>query len=69
MEIAAWLSSFDYSASDGPGPTEELHVSCALSEESAAIAKALMKEWMRKDIELKTMETTIRDALALIADV
>ena len=68
VEISAWLTKFDYSESGGPGPTEELVINLALSEESAAIARTLLERWMDKGVSFEEMQTVLREALRLIAD-
>jgi hypothetical protein len=64
LEIAAWMGTFD---SSDRGHTEELTINCALSEESASITRALIREWMDENNSIRDMESIIRDALADIA--
>ena len=61
--IRAWLTKFDYTKPGGPGPTEELVFSLALSEQSAAIARALLKHWVNERVSYRQMEALIRDSL------
>jgi hypothetical protein len=63
IEIAAWLDHFDYSSYGGPGPTDELNIGCALSEESASVARALIELWIDSSITLKEMKSAIDAAL------
>ena len=67
VEIAAWLTSFNYTDSGGPGPTDELIINLSLSEESAAIARTLIASWMDKRISLAEMELILREALRHIS--
>jgi len=59
LEIAAWIDTFDFSDSNGPGFTEELVVNLALSEESAGIVRALMRQWMDRSVSRERMEDLI----------
>lgn len=59
VEIAGWIDTFDFSAADGPGFTEELVVNLALSEESAAIAASLLDQWMERDVSRERMEDIV----------
>jgi hypothetical protein len=61
------MSRFDYQDSGGPGYTEELTINCALSEESASIARALIREWMKEQNSYDDMHTIVREALADIS--
>ena len=63
VEISAWVSHHDYSEVDGPGPTDELNIGCALSEESASIARALIDLWMRPATTFDQMKEAIDVAL------
>ncbi len=68
IEIAAWLTKLDYTESGGPGPTEELVINLALSEESSAIARTLLERWMDKGISFDEMQSLVRESLLLISD-
>lgn len=67
VEIAAWMDKLDYERSGAPGYTEELTINCALSEESASIARALIREWMQAEASYDEMKAIIRQALADIS--
>jgi hypothetical protein len=58
----------DYEDAGGPGYTEELTINCALSEEAASIARALIREWMNERNSYDDMESIIRTALSDISD-
>lgn len=63
IEISAWLDSFDFSASGGPGPAQELIINLALSDESAAIAHSLLGIWVKQDISPAKMQQVINDKM------
>jgi hypothetical protein len=68
VEIAAWMEKLDHEGPAGASYTEELTINCALSEEAASIARALIREWMKEGTSYAAMEDFIQDALADISD-
>ena len=64
VEIAAWMDRVEHEYRGGLTVTEELTINCALSEEAASIARALIREWLNEDTSYAAMERFIRDALA-----
>jgi hypothetical protein len=61
VEIAAWLRSFDYSDSGGPGYTEEMTINLSLSRESSAIAAKLIELWMDPSVSGERMKEIIQE--------
>lgn len=63
IEISAWIDSFDFSDSGGPGPARELIINLALSEESAVIAQSLLELWVKQDMSPEIMQQIINKQL------
>jgi hypothetical protein len=64
VEIAAWIDAFDFSEAGGPAFTEELVLNLSLSEESASIARQLIKSWMDESVSRERMEDFIMSLCA-----
>ena len=63
MKLRAWLTKFDYTASGGPGPTDELVICLTLWEKNAALARILLRRWMDERVSLDEMRELIREML------
>lgn len=58
LEIAAWLKSYEPEYTDLPG--HELVLNLSLSEESAALARTLLRKWMSPDTTFDEMAEFVR---------
>lgn len=65
VEIDAWLDRFDHAAQGGPGPRDELVISCALSEEAAKVAYELLSKWVDPGTSMEGMRRFIDEACPL----
>ncbi len=59
LEIAAWVKSYEPEYADLP--RYELVLNLSLSEESAALARTLLRKWMSQDTTFDEMAEFVRD--------
>jgi hypothetical protein len=61
VEISAWVAS--YKPEDVALPLHELFINLALTEESADLARLLLRKWMRAETTVEGMEDFIDETL------
>jgi hypothetical protein len=61
LEIAAWMKRYEPEYADLPG--HELVLNLSLSEESAALARTLLRKWMSPDTTVDEMAEFLRDTV------
>jgi hypothetical protein len=63
LEIAAWIKTYDLEGETTLLPASELVLNLSLSDESAEVARALLRSWMKPEITPSAMKTVIDASL------